>query len=66
MVLDNVLKIVAEIKQQNLRLDQTTYNAILSAYGRNKHTAAIAKTLAEMKENGISPSAASYNIALEV
>jgi pentatricopeptide repeat protein len=65
-VLDNVLKIVAEIKEQNLRLDQTTYNAILSAYSRNKDQASIKKTLKEMKENGLSPSADSYNIALEV
>jgi pentatricopeptide repeat protein len=65
-VLDNVLKIVAEIKEQNLRMDQTTYNAILSAYSRNKDQTSIKRTLKEMKENGLVPSADSYNIALEV
>jgi pentatricopeptide repeat protein len=65
-VLENVLKIVAEIKQQNLRLDVNTYTAILTAYSRAKDQQSVLRTLKEMKENDIKPSVDCYNIALEV
>jgi pentatricopeptide repeat protein len=63
--LDNVLSIVKEIKQQNLKLDQTTYYAILTAYSRNKDQDGIMRTLKEMKGNGLIPSVDNYNLVLE-
>lgn len=65
-LLNNVLKIVDEIKQQNLRFDHNTYNAILSAYSRNKDNKSVLKTLDEMKENGCEPTLDNYNTVLEV
>lgn len=65
-VLENVLKIVQDIKQQNLRLDLNTYNALLTAYSRAKEQRSMLRTLDEMKENNVEPSVDSYNIILEV
>lgn len=65
-LLTNVLKIVKEIKEQNLRLDHNTYNAILAAYARNKDRTSVLSTLQEMKENGLEPSIDTYNTVLEV
>lgn len=64
-VLDNVLKIVAEIKKQNLRMDINTYSALLTAYSRAKEQNAMINVLKEMKENNVNPSVDSYNIVLE-
>jgi pentatricopeptide repeat protein len=65
-VLDNVLKIVQEIKKQNLRMDINTYSALLTAYSRARDLNAMMSLLDEMKENKISPTVDSYNIVLEV
>lgn len=65
-VLDNVLKIVAEIKKQNLRMDINTYSALLTAYSRAKEQNAMMSVLKEMTENNVNPSVDSYNIVLEV
>lgn len=65
-VLENILKIVEDIKQQNLRLDLTTYNALLTAYSRAKEQRSMLRVLAEMEENNVEPNSDSYNIILEV
>ena len=65
-VLENVLKLVAEIKKQNLRLDKTSYNALLSAYSRAREYHSMMNVFEEMKEANIEPTFDSYNIILEV
>ncbi|KAI8643977.1 hypothetical protein BD408DRAFT_363752 [Parasitella parasitica] len=63
--LENVLKVVDEIKQNKLPLDQTTYYALLTAYSHNKDRQGLMRTLDEMKENGLIPSVDNYNIVLD-
>ncbi|KAI8379896.1 hypothetical protein EDC96DRAFT_492211 [Choanephora cucurbitarum] len=63
--LSKVLKIVDEIKAQNIKFNQFTYSALLTAYSRIKDKGSIMKTLDEMKDNGMTPLLDSYNIALE-
>ncbi|KAI8058706.1 uncharacterized protein B0P05DRAFT_559523 [Gilbertella persicaria] len=63
--LNDVLKIVDEIKAQNLQFNQLTYSAILTAYSRARDRKSVLNTLNEMKENGMTPLLDSYNITLE-
>lgn len=65
-VLENILKVVEEIKKQNLRLDINTYNALLTAYSRSKDQSSVMRTFAQMKESDVKPNVDSYNIILEV
>lgn len=65
-VLENVLKIVEEIKRQNLRLDLNSYNAILTAYSRAREFKSMMRTFDEMKQENIEPTLDTYNIILEV
>lgn len=62
---DNVLEIVQEIRQRNLKLDVNTYNALLAAHTRVGDAKAILATLNEMEAEGIQPSLDSYNTMLE-
>ncbi|CEP17974.1 hypothetical protein [Parasitella parasitica] len=64
-LLENVLNIVNEIKQNNLPLDQTTYYALLTAYSHNRDRRGLMHTLNEMKANGLIPSVDNYNIVLD-
>lgn len=64
--LENVLKIVEEIKRQNLRLDLNSYNALLTAYCRAKDTRSVMSTFDEMKKDNIEPTQDTFNILLEV
>ena len=65
-VLNNVLKIIEDIKKQNLRMNASTYSALLTAYSRVRDHSAMTNVLEEMKENGIHPDVDSYTIVLEV
>lgn len=65
-LLENVLKTVEEIKQQNLKFDRNTYSSILAAYARNRDQESLFKTLKEMEENDLAPSVDNYNTVLEV
>jgi pentatricopeptide repeat protein len=64
--LDQVLEIIGEIKQQQLKLDIHSYNALLIAYARNRtHSRSVFDTLTEMREAGVEPNTDSYNAILD-
>lgn len=63
---ERVQKVVNEIKQQNLKFDAATYNALLLAYTRSKQQKDAVATLQAMIEDGFKPSVESFNIVLDV
>ncbi|KAI8378035.1 uncharacterized protein BYT42DRAFT_496947 [Radiomyces spectabilis] len=65
-VLRQVLRVVEDIKAANLKMDITSYNALLKAYAQAKESSLVLETLKTMKSQGVQPTAQSYAVALEV
>ncbi|CAO3650628.1 unnamed protein product [Cunninghamella blakesleeana] len=62
--LDEVQSIIKEIKQEGIKFDALTYNALLIAYTRAKKTDEALNTLTDMINEGHQPTNESFNIVL--
>ncbi|KAI9320570.1 hypothetical protein BX666DRAFT_1852096, partial [Dichotomocladium elegans] len=64
--LQEILDIVGEIKQQNLKFDLNTYNSLLTAYAQARDISGLLKTFEEMQQStDIKANLDSYNTVME-
>ncbi|CAO3652691.1 unnamed protein product [Cunninghamella echinulata] len=63
--LEEVQSIIKEIKQENIKFDSLTYNALLVAYTRAKKSEDAFTTLKDMIQEGYQPTIESFNVVLD-
>ncbi|KAI7872220.1 hypothetical protein BDF14DRAFT_740631 [Spinellus fusiger] len=64
-MLNKVLTIIREIKEQNLKFDRHTYTALLAAYARSNKLYDVKRTLESMENDKFEPTVDTYNIILQ-